>query len=179
MRLTALAAGVLALTLGVASPSYAADTKPTPQPTAQSAAQQHTALHVSSAWSRELPPTAPVGAAFMTIDNPSEHADRLISADSPIAAVTELHAHIHQGDVMRMVKVDAIDVPANAQLTLEPGGYHIMLIDLKKPLLAGQQLPLTLQFEHAGPMDITVEIKTSDAGTSAEHNDHAMDHSAH
>lgn len=179
MRLTALAASVLALTLGVAVPAYAADVKQTQQPTEDNTAPQHTALHVSSAWSRELPPTAPVGAAFMTIDNPSEHADRLISADSPIADVTELHAHIHEGDVMRMVKVDDIEVPANAQLVLEPGGYHIMLIDLKKPLVAGQQLPLTLQFEHAGAIDITVEIKTSDAGTSAEQDEHAMDHSAH
>lgn len=179
MRLTALAASVFALTLGVPSPSYAADTKQVQQPAAQSAAQQHTALNVSSAWSRELPPTAPVGAVFMTIDNPSQHADRLISADSSIADVTELHAHIHEGDVMRMVKVDAIDVPANGQLSLEPGGYHIMLIDLKKPLVAGQQLPLTLQFEHAGAMDVSVDIKTSDAGTSAEHNGHNIDHSAH
>ena len=80
---------------------------------------------------------------------------------------------------MRMVKVDGIDVPAHDTLTLEPGGYHVMLIDLKKPLVSDEQLPLTLQFEHAGQVDITVEIKSSDAGTSAEHDDHAMDHSHH
>ncbi len=126
---------------------------------------------------RELPPSAPVGAAFMTIDNHSDQADRLIGAQSPIAEVAELHAHIHVGDVMRMVKVDAIDLPAHGQLTLEPGGYHVMLINLKKPLVAGQTLPLTVAFEHAGTMDITVNIKSSDAGTSAEQPE--MDHSAH
>ena len=78
---------------------------------------------------------------------------------------------------MRMVKVDAIDIPAHGQLTLEPGGYHVMLINLTKPLVAGDRLPLTLQFEHAGQMDITVKIKSSDAGTSAEEPE--MDHSAH
>ncbi len=51
-----------------------------------------------------------------------------------IAEVTELHAHVHEGDVMRMVKVDSIEIPAHSDLTLEPGGYHIMLIDLHKPL---------------------------------------------
>ena len=178
MRLTALAASLFAITLTTAAPSYAehhqhhssADT---------ATAVARTTLTVINAWSRELPPTAPVGAAFLTINNPSDQPDRLISATSSIADVTELHAHIHEGDVMRMVKVDGIDVPAHDTLTLEPGGYHVMLIDLKKPLVSGEQLPLTLKFEHAGQVDITVEIKSSDAGTSAEHDDHAMDHSHH
>lgn len=177
MRLTALAASVLTFTFVAAPLAYAEHQHHSTTNT--TAAAQHTALNVNNAWSRELPPTAPVGAAFLTIDNPSDQPDRLISAASSIADVTELHAHIHDGDVMRMVKVDGIDVPAHDTLTLEPGGYHVMLIDLKKPLVAGEQLPLSLQFEHAGQVDITVEIKSSDAGTSAEHDDHAMDHSDH
>lgn len=174
MRLTALAASLFALTISAASPSYAEQEHQHAVPAVEAA---HSTIKVSTAWSRELPPTAPVGAAFMSIENHSDQPDRLISADSSIADITELHAHMHEGDVMRMVKVEAIDVPAHGQLTLEPGGYHIMLIDLKKPLVAGEQLPLTLQFEHAGQVDVIVDIKSSDAGTSAEH--HEMDHSAH
>ncbi len=174
MRFAALTASFFALTMTAALPAYAASEQ---QPVAQSAEAQHSSIKVTAAWSRELPPTAPVGAAFLTIDNHSDQADRLVSAQSSIAEVTELHAHIHEGDVMRMVKVDAIDIPAHGQLTLEPGGYHVMLIDLKKPLVAGETLPLTLEFEHAGLMDITVNIKSSDAGTSAEQPE--MDHSAH
>lgn len=175
MRFTALTAALFALTIGAAAPSYAEQ----PVTASSSAAEQLlSSIQVTQAWSRELPPTAPVGAAFLQIENHSENADRLISANSSIAEVTELHAHIHEGDVMRMVKVDNIDVPAHGNLTLEPGGYHIMLIDLKKPLVAGEQLPLTLQFEQAGQMDITVDILSSDAGTAAEHMDHSnhMDH---
>jgi|SRR5699024_4994531 len=175
MRFTALTAALLAFTLGTAASSYAEQ----PVTASSSAAeQQQSNLQITQAWSRELPPTAPVGAAFLQIDNHSENADRLISANSPTAEVTELHAHIHEGDVMRMVKVDSIDVPGHGQLILEPSGYHIMLIDLKKPLVAGEQLPLTLQFEQAGQMDITVDILSSDAGTAAEHMDHSnhMDH---
>ncbi len=78
---------------------------------------------------------------------------------------------------MRMVKVDGIDIPAHSDLTLEPGGYHIMLINLHKPLVAGQSLPLTLHFERAGQVDVTVQIKSSDAGTSAAAPE--MDHSQH
>lgn len=174
MRFAALTASFFALTMTTVLPAHAENEH---QPATQSAESQQTHIRVITAWSRELPPNAPVGAAFMQIENHSDQADRLIRAESSIAQITELHAHIHEGDVMRMVKVDTIDVPAHGQLTLEPGGYHVMLIDLKKPLLAGETLPLTLQFEHAGPMNITVNIKSSDAGTSAEQPE--MDHSAH
>lgn len=173
MRLIALAASALALALTAALPAVAETSA------IQTETQHSAALEVTHAWSRELPPTAPVGAAFLTVENPSQHADRLLSAQSAIAEVTELHAHIHEGDVMRMVKVETIDVPAHGKLTLEPGGYHIMLIDLKKPLVAGEQLPLSLQFERAGQIDITVDIKSSDAGTSVEHSTQTMDHSQH
>ena len=177
MRFTALTAALLALTINAAAPSYAEQPA---EPNSSVSEQQQSSLQITKAWSRELPPTALVGAAFLQIENHSEYADRLISAKSSIAEVTELHAHIHEGDVMRMVKVDSIDVPAHGQLTLEPGGYHIMLIDLKQPLVAGEQLLLTLQFEQAGQMDISVDILSSDAGTSAEHADHdTMDHSSH
>lgn len=174
MRFAALTASVFALSITAALPAYAESEH---QPAAQNAAIQHVNIKVTTAWSRELPPNAPVGAVFMTIDNHSDQLDRLISAESSIAEVTELHAHIHVGDVMRMAKVDSIDVPAHGQRTLEPGGYHVMLINLNKPLVAGETLPLTLQFEHAGQMELTVNIKSSDAGTSAEQPE--MDHSAH
>lgn len=173
MRFIALTASLFALSIGVAVPAYAQQDT---QVTLQVTEQQHPAIQVVEVWSRELPPNAPVGAAFMSIENHSDTPDRLISAESSIAEVTELHAHIHEGDVMRMVKVESIDVPANGQLTLEPGGYHIMLIDLKKPLVAGEHLPLSLQFEHAGQMDVIVDIKSSAAGTAAEHSEHAMEH---
>lgn len=173
MRFTALAASLLALTMGTVIPTFA-------QQDHQHSTTSHITqapLEIEAAWSRELPPTAPVGAAFFTIHNHSDQADRLLSAESLIADVTELHAHIHEGDVMRMVKIDTMDVPAHGKLTLEPGGYHIMLIGLKKPLVAGETFTLTLQFEHAGQVDITVNIKNSDAGTSAAQ--HEMDHSKH
>ena len=174
MRLTALTASLFALSMATAIPAYAEQEPQHVMPTAEA---PHATINVSTAWSRELPPNAPVGAAFMSIDNHNDQPDRLLSANSSIAAITELHAHIREGDVMRMVKVEAIDVPAHGNLTLEPGGYHVMLIDLKKPLIPGEQLPLTLQFEHAGQVDIVVDIKTSDAGTSAAQPQ--MDHSAH
>ena len=175
MRFTALTASLFALTFGVVVPAYAEQQEHDHQHVTGQTKQA--ALMVESAWSRELPPTAQAGAAFFTVRNHSDQADRLLSAESSIAEFAELHAHMHEGDVMRMVKVDAIDIPAHSDLTLEPGGYHIMLINLHKPLVAGQQLPLTLHFKHAGQVAVTVQIKSSDAGTSAAQPE--MDHSEH
>ncbi len=175
MRLAALTASMFALTLGVATVVSAQQHEMDHQHSAH--VTEQTTLVVKSAWSRELPPSATVGAAFLSLSNHTDQADRLLSAESSIAEVTELHAHEHEGDVMRMVKVDSIEIPAHSDLTLEPGGYHIMLIDLHKPLVAGQTLPLTLHFEHAGQVDVTVQIKSSDAGTSAAAPE--MDHSQH
>lgn len=176
MRFTALTAGLFALTFGSVIPAYAEQQEHEHQHPA-AAQSMPAALVVDGAWSRELPPNAPVGAAFFTVRNHSDKADRLLSAQSSIAEITELHAHLHEGDVMRMVKVDTIDIPAHSDMTLEPGGYHVMLINLHKPLVAGEQLPLTLHFENAGQVDVTVQIKSSDAGTSAATSE--MDHSEH
>ncbi len=175
MRFTALTASLFALTLGAVVPAYAEQQEHDHQQ--EMSQTKQTTLLVESAWSRELPPNAPVGAAFFTVRNHSDKADRLLSAQSSIAEITELHAHLHEGDVMRMVKVDTINIPAHSDMTLEPGGYHVMLINLHKPLVAGEQLPLTLHFENAGQVDVTVEIKSSDAGTSAAPIE--MDHSEH
>lgn len=174
MRFTALAASVFAFTLTTATVTYAEQTPHKPASTAGQQAVQ-TTMTVENAWSRELPPNAPVGAVFLSLLNHSDEADRLLSAESSIAEVTELHAHVHQDDMMRMVKVDAIDIAAHAELTLQPGGNHIMLINLREPLVAGNELPLTLNFENAGTVDLMVPIKTSDAGTSAQQDN--QDHS--
>lgn len=102
---------------------------------------------------------AGAGAAFLTINNAGSKADRLVSATSTVAKTTELHTHIKEGDVMRMRRIDAIDVPAKATTTLEPGGLHIMFLGLASPLAAGGSFPLTLRFAQAGEVSVTVEVK--------------------
>jgi copper(I)-binding protein len=112
-------------------------------------------ITVDDIWARES--TAATGAAFMTVHNAGP-ADRIVKAASPVAGVVELHTHIKEGDIMRMRPVEAIDVPANGMVALQPGGLHVMLIDLKQPLVAGQTLPLTMVFEKAGSMQLTVPV---------------------
>jgi copper(I)-binding protein len=101
-----------------------------------------------------------VGAAFMTLKNSGAAADALVAAESPVAARAELHAHTSDGDVMRMRQVSLIDVPAGESVDLQPGGLHIMLIDLKEPLKQGETFPLTLTFAKAGTMTVQVPVKS-------------------
>ena len=78
------------------------------------------------------------------------------------AKVAELHASDTSNGVMTMRKVDAMDIPANGELTLKPGGYHVMLIGLNRPLVAGEKLPIKLKFEKAG--EVTIDAKIKDKG---------------
>lgn len=129
-------------------------------------------LAIGQPWSRALPPTVQTGAAYVSIANLGKTADRLTGAASSAADKVELHAHLLQGDLLRMVAVDSIEVPAKGMLELAPGGYHIMLIGLKQPLREGERFPIRLEFEKAGALELEVEIRSPDAGTAAEHLHH-------
>ena len=113
------------------------------------------ALTVEDARARILLPSRP-GAGWLTIRNTGGE-DRLVGAESPAAARVELHTHLHEGGVMKMRKVEGIDVPAGGEAALEPGGDHLMLFDLKAGLTPGDTFPLTLVFEKAG--SVTVEMR--------------------
>jgi periplasmic copper chaperone A len=117
-------------------------------------------IAVNDAFARASTGAAKVGAAFMTLRNSGAMADALVGVKSPVAARAELHTHIEDGGIMRMRQVDAIDVPARGSVSLQPGGLHIMLIDLKQPLKQGEAFPLTLTFAKAGTMTIEVPVKS-------------------
>lgn len=116
-------------------------------------------LEIGQPWSRAMPPTAHTGAVFVSIHNSGQN-DQLISAYSPIAEQTELHNHIHQNGLMKMVQVQQIKLPANATVQLEPGSYHIMLIGLKQPLIEGEFFPVRLEFANAGIVELQAVVKS-------------------
>jgi len=103
------------------------------------------------------------GAGFMTLKNNGAAGDRLISAASPAARVVELHTHIREGDVMRMRPVADIPIPPGQTVHLRPGGLHIMLIGLTEPLRQGATMPLTLRFERAGEVQVTLSVESAGA----------------
>lgn len=116
------------------------------------------AIRVESLMSRPAPSDGN-GAAYFTIVNPTETADRLISAQSSVARVTELHETTEENGVMRMIpRPDGFEIPARSTVELKPGGKHVMLLELSAPLAVGDEIPLILTFEQAGTMEITVPV---------------------
>lgn len=118
-------------------------------------------IEIQNPWARASAGMAQAGAAFMDIKN-NGGTDRVIGASADVAKSVELHTHIKDGDVMKMRRVDAIDVPANGMAHLAPGGLHVMFMGLTAPLEEGETFPLTLTFEKAG--DVTVEVEVKAAG---------------
>jgi len=130
---------------------------------------------VDAPWARPTAPGAKVGGAFMTLVG-GKDADRLVSGSSPAAAAVELHTHVMDGGVAKMRAVPAIDVPANGRVELKPGGLHIMLINLKAPLKAGDTVPLKLRFEKAGEVDVKVAITAQAPGSAMGHEAQSPQH---
>jgi len=112
---------------------------------------------VSAPWVRATVPAQKASGAFMTLT--AARPARLVGVSSPVAGLVELHEMKMDSDMMRMRQVDALALPAGQSIVLQPGGYHLMLLDLKQPLKAGDKVPLTLEFEDAHKVrsKITVE----------------------
>lgn len=122
-------------------------------------------VEVENPWARATPPGAKTGAGYMTIRNKSASADRLVGAESTLAARVETHVHIKDGDVMRMRQVDGFDLPANGAFELKPGGPHLMFMDIKRAFKEGEKIPVTLKFEKA--KELTVEFHVGRLGAAA------------
>jgi hypothetical protein len=124
-------------------------------------------VQVENAWSRATPPGAKVAAGYLTIRNQSASPDRLVGASSPAAARVETHTMEMKGDVMRMREVKGYEVPARGSFELKPGGAHLMLVEIKRPLKEGERVPLVLRFEKAG--EVKTELAVQGMGATAPH----------
>jgi copper(I)-binding protein len=118
--------------------------------TGLSHAQSKGDLQIEQPWARATPPGASVGGGYLLIRNKGAAGDRLVGVSSPASARMEMHEMAMEKDVMRMREVKGVDVPAKGAVELKPGGYHLMFMELKAPLKAGDKVPVTLRFEKAG-----------------------------
>jgi periplasmic copper chaperone A len=129
------------------------------------AADQRTgSLTITQPWSRATAPGAVIGAAYFEIVNAGA-VDTLLRIESPIARQVEMHMSHTEGGIMRMRPVTSVEVPAQGRVRFQPGGLHVMLIDLTQPLKEGQRFPLTLVFQHAG--SVRVEAVVQGLGATA------------
>jgi copper(I)-binding protein len=124
-------------------------------------AHEYTAggITVAHPWARATPGGAKVGGAYLEIKAAAGTSDRLLAVKTPAAGSAELHNHIMEKGIARMRRVDAIAVPAGKSVVLKPGGYHLMLGDLKAPLKEGDLLKLTLVFEKAGEIEVEATVE--------------------
>lgn len=130
---------------------------------------QGPAVKIDGAWARATVPGQKGTGAFMTLT--AEQSLRLVSVASPVAGVSEIHEMKMEGDVMRMRAIQALDLPAGKRIALRPGGYHLMLMDLKQPLARDSQIPVTLRFQDAQgrstELQLSVPVLLSAPGAAA------------
>lgn len=133
------------------------------------------ALTLAAPYSRATLPNAPVAGGFLTIANGSEADDRLIAASSAIAGRMEIHEMVMDGDVMAMRALEeGLPIRAGQTVALQPGGYHLMFMDLTGPLVEGETVDVTLTFEDAGQITVPLSIQAFNAG-AAGHGAHDAD----
>lgn len=162
VRTTVLVAGLMFLAVGCAS------TRMTGQG----------AIKIENAWARRAPmapaaahggmsgmsgisgmPSASNGAVYATIRNEGPSDDTLLSAASSVAEKVELHEVKNEAGVMAMRPIDKLAVPAGGVVEMKPGGYHIMLLGLKRELNPGDTVPVTLTFQKAAPVSVTATVR--------------------
>jgi periplasmic copper chaperone A len=117
-------------------------------------------LTVTGAWARSTPPGAGMGAIYLTIDNGSVKSDRLLKLRTPVAGQAEVHRTEVLDGIVRMREVAVLHVAAGERIEFKPGGHHVMLMGLKKPLVDGQVFDLELAFEVSGPRKVRVVVKS-------------------
>ena len=140
----------------------------------------HAQVTVQDAWVRATVPQQKATGAFMRLTAAQDA--RLVSASSPVAGVTEVHEMKLVDNVMKMRPLPALDLPAGQAVELKPGGYHIMLLDLKQPVAQGSTVPLTLVFEAKDGQRTTQELQApvrAVSATAAPAMGHGKPHGGH
>ena len=116
-------------------------------------------IEIEGAYARASIPNVPNSAAFFVIKNNSDKDIAITSANSDVAEKNELHTHIKENKMMKMIKIEKLVVPAKSSLELKSGGDHVMLMGLKKELKAGDEINLELSFSDGDKKSIKVPVK--------------------
>ncbi|MGZ3215087.1 MULTISPECIES: copper chaperone PCu(A)C [Paracoccus] len=115
-------------------------------------------LLISAAWSRATIGTARPAVFYVTIRNNGSTDDRLTGIETPVAGMPMLHETVMTDGVASMPHASDISIPAGQTVSLAPGGYHGMLMDLEEELKDGESFPVTLKFENAGPVSVETAV---------------------
>jgi copper(I)-binding protein len=117
-------------------------------------------LVITQAWTRATPKGAKTGGGYLTIENKGSAPDRLIGGSADIAGSAQIHEMSTEGGMMKMRPVEnGLTIEPGKTVKLAPGGYHLMMMDLKQPLKRGDKVPVTLEFEKAGKVTISLDVE--------------------
>lgn len=131
---------------------------------------------VNKAWVRTTVPGQAVASAYMDIT--ATEAARLVAVRTPISPKAEIHSMQMDGSIMRMRQLSTLDLPKNSEVRLKPGGYHLMLMKLKKPIKVGDNIPLTLVIETQGKREL-ITVQAIAQKNTPEQRNHEHDHMHH
>ena len=130
-----------------------------PATTAHAADYDVGSIHISQPWARATPKGASTGAAYMTVTNKGTAPDRVVCVSSDASAQCQIHSMTMEDGVMKMRPVEGgLEIKPGETVTLKPASFHVMLVDLKHPLEAGQTIKATLKFDNAGTVDVDYPI---------------------
>lgn len=130
-------------------------------------------LVITQAWSRATPGGAKVAGGFLTIENKGTAPDKLIGVAAEIAGKVDVHEMAMDNGVMKMRPLEkGLVIEPGKTVKLAPGGYHLMMQELKGPLKQGDKVPVTLQFEKAGKVAVTLDVQGVGAQAPGGHSDH-------
>lgn len=132
---------------------------------------------LNNAWIRPAPPNAPVLAGYMTLENRSPAARSLVGASSDTFGEVTIHRTEHSGGMANMMHLAGIEIAAHGKTVFEPGAYHLMLARPKRPLNAGDSVPIVLRFDDGSSLRATFQVREPRAAAAHGHDDHGS-HSA-
>ncbi len=116
-------------------------------------------LTIKDAWVRYSPAASPMGAAYFVISNTGNADDQLLAVTTEAAQTAEMHRSDDMEGLMSMSPVGSVTIPAGGQTEFKPGGYHVMLMNLTRPLNPGDTVKLTFTFQQAGQISIACEVR--------------------
>jgi copper(I)-binding protein len=117
-------------------------------------------LEISAYWAKAMVPGQPAGSGYLAVSNKGSSADRLVAVSSPAAGMVEIHTMEIVNDVMTMRPVEGgLEIPAGATVALDPAGSHLMFMHVMEPFKEGSSVPLTLEFERTGKVEVTLPVR--------------------
>ena len=134
-------------------------------------------IQIQDPWVQAAPPSAKVLAAYLEIKNNGKKQQALTGISSPAFGQIEIHRSVIHGNMAHMEHLKELAIPPNASVAMQPGGLHLMLMDAKKPLNAGDQIPMTLIFGSGEKIAVTAIVRSGKTGGMEDHRH--MDHSGH